>query len=58
MHTLGGRTLPAIELLTDVSKAGSWRQVVAAMKIVCCADDKRLLKKAFTNPDFLFIIKG
>ena len=26
-------------------------------RIVCFADDERLLKKAFTNPDFLFIIK-
>lgn len=33
-HRLGGRTQPAIELLTDVSKAGSWRQIAAGNRVV------------------------
>ena len=33
------------------------RQIVADIRIESCAFDGQLLKKAFTNPDFLFIIK-
>lgn len=30
---LGGKSQPAIELLTVVSKAGSWRQIVVSIRI-------------------------
>ena len=71
---LGGRSSAALEMLTSVSKdspykeapprirkrpfAYAQRQVVADIRIGSCASDGQLLKKAFTNPNFLFIIKG